>query len=232
MATSKNAKELSGKQKFLNGLSSFLEKNKKLLIILLAVIFVAVIVSAVITNLSEKRNNEAALSVEALQEKYVEWQSFTDEEEADKTALEQEIIADAETLISEYKGSYAAQKAYFLSGNMKSAAEKYDEAADYYVKSSEVNKKSYLAPVSIMLAAISYENSGNDEKAIGMYQNIAENYSDTYADAPRAILSLGRLYEASGDIDKAVEYYNSLIDEFPSNGWTDFAHTRLIQLNK
>ncbi len=221
--------ELNSKQKFLNSLSNFLEKHKYKLLIILAVIVIALIVASVVDNFSQKKAETAALAIEDVQKEYDEWMNITDETE--KTSAKDAVFDKIDSVISDYPKTYAGQKALFLKANISFSEENWADSAKYFIDSASVNRESYLAPVSLMLAASAYENAENFTEALKTYLDIVENYDGIYPDVPHAMLSAARLYEITGDTESAKTSYNNLVDKYPQSSWASFARTRLIQLD-
>ena len=222
--------ELKGKEKFLHDLSLFLEKNKIILFIILAVIVAAIIIVAIIDSSTEKKANQAAFAIEQVQKDYDAWTAMADDD-SEKAASTTSLFEQLDAVISDYNGTYAEQRAFFLKGNIKYSNDAWSDAAEFYSASAEVNRDSYLAPISLMLQAASLENAENYSAALSVYIDIYENYDGIYPDVPHAMLSIGRLYELTGDNDSAVDSYNNLIDKYPGSGWSSFARTRIIQLD-
>lgn len=223
-------REQTGKEKFLNNLSSFLEKNRIILFIILAVAVATIAIVAVIDSSMEKKANKAAAAIEEVQNLYDEWSSSADDDSG-KAEKKTELVNEIDSIISDYSGTYAEQRAYFLKGNISYSTEAWSESADFYGKAAEVNPESYLAPISLMIQAAALENAENYSAALSIYMNVYENYEKSFPDVPRAMLSIGRLYEKTGDTASAKDSYNELINKYPSSGWSSFARTRLIQLD-
>ena len=223
--------ELKGKAKFLAALSSFLEKNKVILLVILAVVAAALIIITVVDTVSSNKANNAAAMAEDVETVYEQWLSTADDDSL-KADLESGMLEDLDDIIADYPKTYAAQRAYFIKANISFQNEDWSSAAGSFSDAASVNRESYLAPVSLALAASSYENSDEFQKALDIYMEIDENYRDSYPDGPRVMLSIARLYEQIGDKTAAVDAYNSMIDTFPSSGWTSFARTRLIQIGE
>ena len=222
--------ELKGKEKILAGLTSFLEKNKIILLVILAAIVAAIIVIAVVDSVTDKKANESAAMIEDVQKVFDEWLVLEDDDSV-KAEKQQAVLEQVDEVVEEYPSSYASQRALYLKAGVFFHTEKWTEAASVFEESAEIDSDSYLAPISLMLAASSYENSEDYQSALDIYIRVSNEYKDTYADVPRAILAMGRLNEQIGNNDDAVEAYNSLLDNFPGSGWASFARTRLIQLD-
>jgi len=230
MAEKNHRNELKGKDKFLAGLSTFLVKNKALLWILLAVAAAVIIAVAVFDSIAEKKANIASESVELIQEKYNKW--LSDAEDVDKEALEAEIIEEADRIAVDYSSTFAAQRAVYIKGNISFINEDWAAASTFFIDAAALNSDSYLAPITLMLAASSLENDGKYSEALNVYSDIYARYDKIFPDIPRVMLSMARLNEQIGDFSSATDSYNLLLDNYPGSGWASFARTRLIQMDK
>lgn len=229
MAVNNHKTELKGKDKFLASLSNFLVKRKVFLLILLAAAAVIIAAVAVIDSVTERKANLAAESVELVQEKYADW---LEADEADKEALEAEILEKIDAITDQYHSTFAAQRAVYIKGNIEFQKENWTAASENFLESADMNKDSYLAPISMMLAGSAFENGGSYEEALGVYNDIYADYDKIFPDVPRVMLSIGRLNEQTGDEAAAIDAYNELIDNYPGSGWASFARTRLIQIEE
>lgn len=221
--------EISGKEKFLNNLSSFLVKNKTILIVFFAVIVVAIIGIGVVNSITDKKNNQASLLIEELQSDYDDWIEMSDEDE-DRDEKKDELLSKIEGIKKDDIPDFAKKRVLFINAEILFTSEEWAEAAELFSESAEILKDSYLSPIGLMLAASSYENNSEYQKALDLYNNVYENYSKTYPETPRAMLAIARLYEQMGNNKEAIEAYNKLIDEFPTSQWSNLARTRIIHL--
>ena len=222
--------DLKGKDKFLAQLSSFLEKNRKVLYIILGVAVAAIIVTGIVDSVNQRKLNESAVMIEEAQKAYEEWLGLAEDDE-NKAVKQQELAEQLDVLTADYPSSYAAQRALYLKAGINFQNKEWEEAAVLFADSADVDGDSYLAPISLMLAASSYENAGNWQNALELYERVYTDYDKIYPDVPRAMIAIGRLNEQLGSQEAAVEAYNNLLDTYPGSGWSNFARTRLIQLD-
>jgi TolA-binding protein len=89
--------------------------------------------------------------------------------------------------------------------------------------------RSYLAPLALLYAGVSYEELGDAKQALASYQRLQQRYRDSYL-LPRALFSVGRLLEVEGDSAGALKAYNELEDDHPDSNWTKVARNRIILL--
>jgi tetratricopeptide (TPR) repeat protein len=67
-------------------------------------------------------------------------------------------------------------RAYSLIGDTYMEEKKYEDAAKYYDKAANYKANKYFTPVYLMKAALAYEKSNNNEKAIAAYDKIINDY--------------------------------------------------------
>ena len=69
-------------------------------------------------------------------------------------------------------------RAYSLIGDTYMEEESYEEAAKYYEKAANHQPNKYFTPAYLMKAALAYEKSNQNEKAVGAYDKIINDYWD------------------------------------------------------
>ncbi|HEY0653562.1 MAG TPA: tetratricopeptide repeat protein [Chryseosolibacter sp.] len=67
-------------------------------------------------------------------------------------------------------------RAYSLIGDTYMEEKNYEDAAKYYDKAANYKPNKYFTPVYLMKAALAYEKSNNNEKAIAAYDKIINDY--------------------------------------------------------
>jgi tetratricopeptide (TPR) repeat protein len=67
-------------------------------------------------------------------------------------------------------------RAYSLIGDTYMEEKEYEDAAKYYDKAANYKANKYFTPVYLMKAALAYEKSNNNEKAIAAYDKIINDY--------------------------------------------------------
>lgn len=222
-------KTMTKKETFLITLSNFLNKNRFVFIIVLAVIIVGLISFAIAREVISKRNENAAGLAETSQQLYQDWVTAVDDTEKEK--IKAELENSLEKIHDEFPKFFAAARAYFIEGNMLFEEENWTEAAEAYVSIAENFPDTYLSPIGLNNAAVAYENGEEVEKAILALQRLRTDYEDKYPDMPRILFNLGRLYEGIEEFENAEEAYNAMIDNFPAENWTKLARNRIIQMN-
>ena len=67
-------------------------------------------------------------------------------------------------------------RAYSLVGDAYMEQKKYEEAADYYSKAVDHKPNKYFTPTYLMKAALAFEKSNQNDKAIKAYQRVMDEY--------------------------------------------------------
>jgi len=216
------------KESYITKLINFLYRNRFILLGLLIMVIVFIVGSAVFFELRKGRIEKSTRMVEMLEEDYRVWEAK--EEGEDKNKLEENLTTSLKRIIEKYPRLYAAQRAYILLANISFNKEEWDKAAEYFITLSESFPESYLAPVGLANAAISYEAKGEIDNAVETLQILANTYSDTFPEMPHIYFNLGRLYEEIKDYSRAAESYKKLIDNYSNSNWTKLAKDRIIFL--
>lgn len=222
-------REPSGKEKFLNKLTTTIHSLRFILISILGVLALLVVTWIIVGEVRAKRIESSAVLVEKAEEKLDLWIDEEDEEAAGKLAGE--IVADLTRVTKEYPKLYAGQRALHLLGTFYFNTSNWSLAAESFLRVADEFPKSYLAPISRINAAVAMEESGDYAKAIQTYLQIVELYEGISPEIARVLFSLGRLSESHGTKDAALEYYNRIVDQYNSSGWTNLAQDRIIYLN-
>lgn len=220
--------EITGKQKFLTGLNSFLTKNSKILIAVTAVMIISFISLAIFSNIKTTKNEESALAIEKIQNSYAELLGKS-EEESYNAELDK-IIESLDSVIETYSSYYAEQRAMFLKGDILFSRKEFVKAAEAYTLYADKFANTYLAPIALYNSGVCAEESGNFNNAIEIYESVTDKYSKSYPDISRVIFSIARLYETTENYEKAGESYADLVDNYQNSGWTNFARDRIIYL--
>ena len=222
-------REPSGKQKFLQILTSTIHSIRYVLISVLGALAILVITWFIVAEVRSKRIESSTVLVEMAEDNFSSWIAEEDEEAAVKLA--EKIIDDLTRIVDEYPKLYAGQRALHLLGSFYFRTSNWTLSAESFIKLADEFPDSYLAPVSRINAAVAMEEAGDYAKAIQTYIQIVELYLDISPEIARVLFSLGRLNETHGTKEMAIEYYNRIVDEYPSSGWTNLAQDRIIYLN-
>jgi tetratricopeptide (TPR) repeat protein len=85
----------------------------------------------------------------------------------------------------------------------------FDAALEYHVRMIDLGEDS---PEVLYNAGLMYEQSGETEKAIGLYRDALARKSDM----PEALLNLGRLLESTGNSEEARNCWSKALDAEPA----------------
>ena len=238
------------KQKFLNSFSSFLTTRGKLLLLFFIVLILAIIGIAIYSEIKASIIDKSTILFEEVEERYsTEFSKFNkthsnndvyianeahshddDSDDQEKMEVMESILSSLDDIIAKYSKYYAGQRALYMKGEIYFSDKQYDKAAESYSAFADKYKKSYLAPISLHNAAVSYEELGDNDSAISNYKKILDFHTDNYPNIPHVLFSLGRLYEAKEDFKTALEYYNMVSDKHADSDWTNFSKNRIIYL--
>jgi tetratricopeptide (TPR) repeat protein len=219
----------SGKEKFLQKLSTAIYNLRYILLSILAVFVIVVITWAIVAKVTGDRIETSTILVEKAEELFNNYIDEEDEETASKTA--EDLIISLDRILEDYPKLYAAQRALHIKGSFHFRSENWDLAAETFLDLADRFSDSYLAPIAGINAAVSYEEAENYQEAISAYTMVIDDFIDVSPEIPRVFFALGRLTESTGnDKEKALEYYNQLVENYPSSSWTNLARDRIIYL--
>jgi tetratricopeptide (TPR) repeat protein len=210
-------------------LVDFIQKNRKsLIVVLICAVAVLAVVSGIVAYV-DYSSKKAISVVEELSAEYGELAAVADEAARDaKTA---ELTEKALAASTDGMGSYAKSRAFALLGTIYADKGNWAESEKAWLSSFDTAPKSYLAPVALYNAAVAAEERGDGEKAIELYAKCADGYKETFPMASRAYFAIGRLSEAKKDFDAAKKAYKTIVDTWPSDGWSKLANSRMIAIS-
>ena len=194
---------------------------------IIAIVFI--VIGLLIYNSLQMKNLEKyTQQIESIQEDFENLKNLTDEEKL--TSARKEIEENLNLLIDGGKKNYALQRALFIRATIFFQNEDWDKSIEDFKLLAELFSNSYLAPISLINAAIAFEESGKIDEAIGEYNIVVNNYSSVSPEISNVYFSIGRLFEQKSDKTAALEAYNNLLDNFPDSNWTNLARSRIIYL--
>jgi tetratricopeptide (TPR) repeat protein len=214
-------------------LGDFLQKNRKILLSVLACLAVILIGFTVVFSIRDRVRAKALSQVDAFNRRYDALKSFINSEEPVDDSKQEEISALQEELavFASKKSGYAAARAYGISADIYADQKKWAEAEKAWSASAKAAGKSYLGPVSVFNAAVAAEEQGNIESAIELYTK-AIDFGNVFPAAARAQFSVGRLQESLNNREAAIEAYRNIVSKWPGDPvWSNLAQSRIVVLS-
>jgi len=211
----------------LDTLSHFLSRHRIVLIVLLVIVALAVIGLFVGLEITTNRTQRSLVLVEELQTSYDKWLLLDQEFRASEL---DPLVTEIDNLLESYPRTYAAQRAIYLHAQALAELERWSEASEHYLDLADRFPEVYLAPISLMQAAVATENAADPNLALDILNRLIDEYDAKSAEIPRALFSIGRINEGLNNIVDAAESYNRLIDDYPGSSWTNLARDRIITL--
>jgi tetratricopeptide (TPR) repeat protein len=214
-------------------LSEFIQRNRRGLVVCLAVIIAAVIGAVAAFSIRDTMRTKALSAVEEYVRRYEALRIYiTSEEPADESKK-----AEVTTLLEElaaFEGrnsGYAAARASAVSAGIYGDQKNWAEAEKAWTSAARAAAKTYLEPVALFNAAAAAEEQGNNAGAIDLYKQ-AVSRGDIFPAAARAQFAVGRLQEAQGLKDAALEAYRAVVAGWPGDPvWANLAQSRIIVLS-
>jgi tetratricopeptide (TPR) repeat protein len=218
---------LTLKQKLIHAIDSFFKSKTILIWMFLGLVLVAFIGFSIWTEIDKKINNEATTLAEEAQSDFSSWSYENDQKK--KTVLEEQLLEKIDKIIKNYSGRYAALRGSLLRAKLYFIKKDWEKSARYYLEISKTFPKSFIAPTSMVNAAVAFEEMNDLDKAIKTYTDLVAGYKNSY-EVPYAIFSLGRIYEQKKSYSDATKYYTELEDKHGTSNWTLIAQNRKILL--
>ena len=223
----KQAQQESPKNRVMEAVTAFLTKYRKPILFVIVGIAVVVVALVIVLSVQNARNEAALEAVETLQTEFDEWSSLPEDE---REAGLGELSEQAAEIVDAYPRTYAAARARIVEAQALFELERWEEAAGRFSEVARIKPDTYLAPVSLMDAAVALENAGQTDRALELHRRIVDEYDDASAETPRALFAIGRIHESQDRIAEAAEAYRQLIDDYPASSWTNLARNRIITL--
>lgn len=215
------------KPTFLDHLTSFLTRHRKVLLIVLIVIAASVVTLFVGLSVASRRTEKSLVRVETLQSDFDAWVALDDTERPTKF---EPLALEADDIATTYPRSYAAQRALYIKAGGLAELGRWNEAVGSYEELADRFPESYLAPLALLRAAVAAENDGDTTTILAILNRILDDYGSENAIAARALFSVARIHETEDRIADAADAYNRLITDYPNSGWTNLARDRIITL--
>ena len=207
--------------------AGFLQKNRKLILILVCVVIAAVIASIALFSVFDVMREKAITAVEDLGKRYEDIKSTLNEEESQEEVLS---LLDDLTVFAEKKSGYAGGRAWYIIASIYTEKNEWEQAENAWVNAAKKIPKTYMSPLAWFNAGASAEELGKPEEAINYYLNSISAPAG-FSSAPRAQFSIGRLWEQLDNDEEAISAYQEIISKWPEDQvWPNIAHSRIIYL--
>lgn len=204
--------------------TSFLNKNKILFVILLACLCVALIAFIIISKISASSKEKSLSRIDEISFALTDGSASLSDGELEERQL------DALDSLSDLtgKGGIVGARANMLCAELSYQLQKYEDSVNYWKAVADKSKKNYLHSIAMYNLGAMYEQLSQKE-------NAAESYKAAYEDknclfAAHAGFSYARVLESLGKYGDAAEVYQKLNDDSPSDSWAKLAKTRIIAL--
>ncbi len=222
-----SATENTDKLSIADVIIQFIQSHRRLLTIFGISIVAIIVVISVLSISTEYLRNKAISIVEDFALRIEKVNEYDDEESKLEALV---TITEELKAFSINSSGFPAARSWSLLGNLYAEQKLWVEAQDAWLNSANALPKSLIAPSVLYDAAVAAEESGDNAKAIELYQRIANEYNESFVLLPRVYFAIGRLSENQGDSKAALEAYKKMVEEWPSSGWTKIANGRIIML--
>mgnify|MGYP001134270189 CR=1 FL=1 len=224
----KDSADLTLAERIEQSLNGFITRNKKLLIIILAVVVVGLITLGIVSSVTQKNQREQFNLIDELEATYAEL-LYTDSEDASYQGKYDSLVASLTELSAKGK-EYPNLKAGYLLGMLSFEESSYQTAMETFLSVYSNADGSYLGSLALTNAAVAAEELGDSSLALEYYTKVLDEFGFTAAEAPKALFGQARLQEQNGNIDLAKATFQQLADQFPSSEFAKLATNRLALL--
>lgn len=218
----------SEKKTFSEKLADFISANRMLIIGIGIAIVVAIVAVGVYTSVSGNIASSSSRAMDLADQKLQQWSQETDAQK--KTDDEKSLVTDLDSIAKKWPKTVSAQRALLRKAAILSQKKDYAEAEKTALDALSRNKKSYVAPIALELAAVSAEEAGNVDVALAHYTQITKDYAKDDPIASHAYFNLGRLQESKKDYKAAAASYNQIVSTYGGSDWALLAKNRIIFL--
>lgn len=207
----------------------FIVKNLKVIVISISSIIVILTAYFTIDYIIFKNEEKAN---KAFGRVYLVYRSILNDEEIEEEELINKLIninKDFEVVIKDYPNSKASMKSAYYIGNTMYKSGRYEEAIEYYIKGHSGNSKYYVSLLSLLNEASSYEQLGQYENAVQVYEKILNIHDDKFI-IPLVLFNLGQIHEKQDKLKKSNNEYSIIVSDYQWSSWKDFAEKKLLLL--
>lgn len=205
-------------------LSSFMIKNRKIIITLWLALVLGVVAVCVFIGVNQKSIKKSISIIEEIEYALTnDSNALTEDELKERKENAKEKLAPYLT-----KGGIVGARANLLAADLAFSEKDFEKAKNHWEKSASSAKGSYLSPLSFFNLGVCYEELNDLEKAVSSYAKAANN--EDFFLTTHAKFSEGRVYESLNDLENAKKAYQKLVDSAANDSWTNLAKTRLIAL--
>ncbi|MBN1617386.1 MAG: tetratricopeptide repeat protein [Spirochaetales bacterium] len=207
-------------------ISDFLLKNRKVILITCSVILIALTTLLVTIVVIDKKSSSAIEKVEKLQE---EWQDASSAEDAQALATFETSALETLALIGKSNTrNIGGSRAFLLAAEIAYSRKEWQIAREYYLSAAKAAPKAYTAGIALFNAAVSAEESGDEDGALALFTQAANTKG--FGLVPRALFNAARIEEQRSQKDAALALYTRLVSEFADDSWGKLAKSRILSL--
>lgn len=204
--------------------NGFLDKNRKVLLIIFIILIVGLIGYVVFDSVSTKAASKNIAKIESISYELTSNSSSLSGTEL--VAKEKETLAALEEFTK--KSGVAGVRANMLCAEINYKNKEYKAAIDYWTAAANKDKSAYTAPICNYQLGVCYEQINDLDNALVSYKKAAE--TKYFPLASHALFSYARVLETKGEYAEAVESYEIICTAFDDDVWASVAKSRILSL--
>lgn len=201
-------------------LVEWVQTNKTLLIIIIAVLFVGIVGSKLYRYRERNINNQANLLYKIVLDSFYRAVAITDpEKNADREKLFEETIKKADTLLSTFPKHPLSRASNMVKGTVLYHKNNFDEAASTFQKVLNSSKTNYEKAEALLGLGYTYENKHFFNNDLPALNQADESYTKAISLAKgselgyEAMLCKARILEQKKQDKEAIKLYEQVIAE-------------------
>ncbi len=207
-------------------ISGFLIKNRKVILVAIAVLFVAFLAFVAVTVVQERTTSQIDAKVAVFIDDWAEAKSAGNE--AALASAEDGILASLAEITGKGVASPARARAHLLAADIRYSRKDWAGSRDSYLAAAADAPRVYTAGIALFNAASCEEELGNADSALSLYVKAANDASFNLK--PRALFNIGRIEEQRSKTKEAIAAYEDLVEKYPDNSWSLLAKSRILAL--
>ncbi len=206
-------------------LAGVIKKQRRTIIIAVAVIVALIIFGIVYNKVSTNKYEKTMNKLFAVETKLqgIDVKAEENTKELDSIINDLDAISSASKVYPKAKANLSLANIYYQKGD-------YNKTIEYLDKAVEVSNRTYLTQIALINRAVVYEDNNQVDKALEDYQKIWDDFGKESAYSPKALFAIARIYDEKNNIELAKSTYEQLVDQFPNSEYSRLAENRLSLL--
>lgn len=211
-----------------NKMAVFIEKNYKMLLVIVGLIIIIIFGSMYMSSRNERMSGEASLYLSRVMDYYNSGNYETALNGSKEITIRNEELIGLRKIADDYSGTPSGTVAAFYAGISSEKLSNTEDAKKYYNKALSSESDVVVMGAYAGLGVI-HEKENDFEKAANSFLQAAEVAVENESKG-RYTYFAGLNYENLGENEKAKDYYMSIVKTMKNTKFVSFAKSGLIRL--